>query len=603
MYGWMGHVLRINLTSGTIKKEALNKDFAKDYIGGRGLGERYFMDEVDPTVDALSPANKLIFATGPLTGTMGVSTGRYDVVAKGPLNDTLASSNSGGYFGAQMKYAGYDLIILEGKAAKPTYLWIYNDRVELRDASALWGKTVYETDDAVKAETDPEAEIACIGPAGEKLVKFAAIMNDKHRAAGRTGVGAVMGIKNLKAIAVRGTRGIRIADRDGYLSVVRAARKKISENPVTSAGLPTYGSNVLVNIINQSGAFPTRNWREAYTEEAEKISGETLTGEHLIRGKGCGSCVVGCGRVARAKGKYNEVGEGPEYESAWSFGADCGIFDMDAVLKANFLCNELGMDTITMGSTIACAMELYEIGAVDRKKVGYDLHFGNADAMVELVRATAYRKGFGDDLAEGSYRLAVKYGHPELSMTVKKQEMPAYDPRGIQGIGLEYATSNRGGCHVRGYTISPEILGLPMKLDPAVTEGKPEILKIFQDLTSALSSSGTCLFSSFAIGADEIAAELKTATGVDYTPEKIMQIGERIWNLERMFNIKNGYTEKDDTLPPRLLTEPIPAGPAKGGVSKVREMLPKYYEARGWDKHGVPTKEKLAELGLSSLAS
>jgi len=602
MHGWMGTVLRVDLTAGAVKKEALKKDAAENYIGGRGLGEKYFTDEVDPKVDALSPANKLIFATGPLTGTMGISTGRYDVVTKGPLNDTLASSNSGGYFGAHVKYAGYDMIILEGKAAKPVYLWINNSNVELRDASSLWGKTVYETDDAVKAETDPDAEVACIGPAGEKLVKFACIINDKHRAAGRTGIGAVMGSKNLKAIAVRGTGGIKVADRDGFLATVRAGRKKISDNPVTSAGLPTYGSNILVNIINQSGALPTRNWREAYTEEADKISGETLTGAHLLHNKGCSACVVGCGRVAKAKGKYNEVGEGPEYETAWAFGADCGIFDMDAVIKANFLCNELGMDTITLGSTIACAMELYEIGAVDQKKVGYDLRFGNADAMVELTRATAYREGFGNDLAEGSYRLATKYGHPELSMTVKKQEMPAYDPRAVQGIGLEYATSNRGGCHVRGYTISPEILGLPMKLDPSVTEGKPEILKIFQDLTGALSASGTCLFASFAIGADEIAAELKTATGVDYTPERIMEIGERIYNLERMFIVKNGYSGKDDILPPRLLNAPIPAGPAKGHVSRLPEMLPKYYEIRGWDENGVPKKEKLEELGLADLA-
>ncbi|MBP2146995.1 aldehyde:ferredoxin oxidoreductase [Methanofollis sp. W23] len=602
MYGWMGTVLRIDLAAGTVKKEALNKTFAEEFIGSRGLGEKYFMEEVDPTVDALSPGNKLIFATGPLTGTMGVSTGRYDVVAKAPLNNTLASSNSGGYFGAEVKYAGYDLIIFEGKAAKPVYIWINNAVVEIRDASHLWGKTVYETDDAVKAETDPEAEVACIGPAGEKMVLFANIMNDKHRAAGRTGIGAVMGSKNLKGIAIRGTKGIKVADRDGFLSIVREARKKIAENPVTSQGLPTYGSNILVNIINEAGAFPTNNWREAYFDEADKISGETLTGEHLVHGKGCGSCVVGCGRVAKAHGRYQEVGEGPEYESAWSFGADCGIADMDAVLKANFLCNELGMDTISMGSTIACAMELADIGAIDQVQDGIEVRFGSTEALVELTRATAYRKGFGDDLALGSYRLGEKYGHPELSMSVKKQEMPAYDPRAIQGIGLEYATSNRGGCHVRGYTISPEILGLPMKLDPAVTEGKADVLKIFQDLTAALSSSGTCLFASFAIGADEIAAELKVTTGVDYTPERIMAIGERIWNMERVFNLKNGYTAADDTLPPRLLNDPIPRGPAKGRVSRLPEMLPEYYKVRGWDEQGVPTQEKLKELGLEKLA-
>ncbi|WP_298666051.1 aldehyde ferredoxin oxidoreductase family protein [uncultured Methanofollis sp.] len=602
MYGWTGTVLRINLTEGKVTKESLKKDAAENYIGGRGLGEKYFMDEVDPKVDALSPANKLIFATGPLTGTMGISTGRYDVVAKGPLNNTLASSNSGGYFGPMIKYAGYDLIIFEGKAAKPVYVWINNDHVELRDASALWGKTVYETDDAVKAETDPDAEIACIGPAGENLVLFACIMNDKHRAAGRTGIGAVMGSKNLKAIAVRGTGGIRVADREGFLNAVRAARKKISDNPVTSQGLPTFGSNILVNIINESGALPVKNWRESYDPDADRISGETLTKNHLLHNKGCASCVIGCGRVAKAKGRFNEIGEGPEYESAWCFGSDCGIHDMDAVLKANFLCNELGLDTISVGSTIACAMELVDIGALDPEKTGYDLKFGNADAMVALTRATAYRDGFGDEIAGGSYRLATKYGHPELSMTVKKQEMPAYDPRAIQGIGLEYATSNRGGCHVRGYTISPEILGLPMKMDPSVTEGKPEILKVFQDLTGALSASGTCLFASFAIGADEIAAELKAATGIDYTTEKVMAIGERIYNLERMFIVQNGYSGKDDILPPRLLNDPIPAGPAKGGVNHLPEMLPHYYEIRGWDADGIPKKEKLEELGLADLA-
>lgn len=602
MYGWIGRVLRVDLTAGTVKTEPLRRDAAEMYIGGRGLGEKYFMDEVDPAVDALSPANNLIFATGPLTGAMGISTGRYDVVAKGPLNDTLASSNSGGYFGPQMKYAGYDLIIFEGRAEKPVYLWVNNDSVELRDASHLWGRTVYETDGAVKAETDPDAEVACIGPAGENLVLFACIINDKHRAAGRTGIGAVMGSKNLKAIAVRGTGGIRVADREGFLAAVRAGRTKIRENGVTSAGLPTFGSNVLVNIINKTGAFPTRNWREAYFDEADLISGETLTRDHLLRNKGCAGCVVGCGRVAKAKGKYNEIGEGPEYESAWAFGADCGISDMNAVIKANFLCNELGMDTITMGSTVACAMELFEIGALDAATAGYDLTFGNADALVGLVKATAYREGFGDVLAGGSYRLADAFGHPELSMTVKRQEMPAYDPRAVQGIGLEYATSNRGGCHVRGYTISPEVLGLPMKMDPSVTEGKPEILKIFQDLTAALSASGTCLFASFAIGADDIAAELRTATGVDYTAERIMEIGERIYNLERMFIVKNGYSAKDDVLPPRLTGEPIPAGPAKGGISHVPEMLPRYYAIRGWDENGVPAKEKLEALGLGDLA-
>jgi len=602
MYGWTGTVLRVNLTEGTVLNEPLKVQDAEEYIGGRGLGSKYFVDEVDPGIDALGPENKLIYATGPLTGTMGVSTGRYDIIAKGPLNDTLASSNSGGYFGPELKYAGYDMLIIEGEAKEPVYISIYNENVEIRDAGHIWGKNVHETTDLLVNETDPEAKVSCIGPAGEKLVRFAAILNDKNRAAGRTGIGAVMGSKNLKAVVVRGTGGIKIADKGAFIKAIQVGRTKIKENPVTSAGLPSFGTNVLVNIINDVGGFPTRNWQEAYFPGADRISGETQAKENVIRGKGCAGCMISCGRVVKAHGRFESSGEGPEYETTWAFGADCDVSDVNAIIKANFLCNELGIDTISMGSTIACAMELYEKGIIDRQETGVDLRFGNGDAVVELVRATAYREGFGNELAEGSYRLSEKYGHPELSMSVKKQEMPAYDPRAIQGIGLEYATSNRGGCHVRGYTIAPEVAGFPMKMDPAVTEGKPEILKILQDLTAALSASGTCLFTSFAIGGDDIAAELTAATGVKYTNDDFMKIGEKIYNLERLFIMKVGYTKDDDTLPPRLFNDPIPAGPSKGMLSHLEEMLPVYYEGRGWDKNGVPTEEKLKELSLLEYA-
>ncbi|WOF16430.1 aldehyde ferredoxin oxidoreductase family protein [Methanoplanus sp. FWC-SCC4] len=602
MYGWTGTVLRVNLTKGTVLKEPLKQKDAKEYIGGRGLGTKYFIDEVDPNVDSLSPENKLIYANGPLTGTMSVSAGRHDIISKGPLNDTIASSNSGGYFGPELKYAGYDMIIIEGKSEKPVYIFIYNENVEIRDAGSLWGIDAHKTTEMLLEETDPDAKISCIGPAGENLSRIAAIINDKHRAAGRTGIGAVMGSKNLKAVVVRGTNGVKIADKAAFIKTLQVARQKIKDNPVSSGGLPAFGTNVLVNIINEVGGFPTRNWQEAYFKEADMISGETQAKDNLTGTKGCAGCAIGCGRVERAHGKYESSGEGPEYETTWAFGADCGVTDVNAVIKANFLCNELGLDTISMGSTIACAMELYEKGIIDRETTGYDLRFGNGEAMVKLVEDAAYRRGFGNDIADGSYRLAEKYGHPELSMTAKKQEMPAYDPRAIQGIGLEYATSNRGGCHVRGYTISPEVLGLPVSMDPKVTEGKPEILKIFQDLTAALSSSGTCLFTSFAIDANDIAAELESVTGVKYTGEDIMKIGERIYNLERLFIMKNGYTKADDTLPPRLLNDPIPAGPAKGMVSHLPEMLPLYYEGRGWDENGVPTNEKLEELGLLDYA-
>lgn len=603
MFGWKGQILRVNLTNGQISKEALDIAEAKNFIGARGLGTWLHMKEVSPKVEPLSAENNMIFVTGPLTGTMATSGGRYNVVTKGPLTGTMAASNSGGHWGPELKYAGYDAIIFEGASAKPVYLWINDSEVELRSAEHLWGMDVPATTDALKEETDEEAKVACIGPAGENLVKMACIMNDYNRAAGRTGVGAVMGFKKLKAVVVRGTSGVQVAQPAEFWNTITDARKKLAENPVTGQGLAAYGTNVLVNILDQSGAFPVRNFRDSGKfATVEKISAETHTEKYLLRNKGCFACSIGCGRLSNVPGgKYKSFGEGPEYESTWVYGASSGVDDLEPIIKANCLCNELGMDPISLGATIACAMELYENGYLSKEVAGYDLRFGNAEAMVELTQKTAYREGFGDLLAEGSYRMASKFGHPELSMSVKKQEIPAYDPRGIQGIGLEYATSNRGGCHVRGYLISPEILGLPEKIDPNITEGKAGWLKLFQDLTAAVDSAGLCLFTTFGIGGEEIAAQLSTATGVDYSVEEVLKAGERIWNLERQYNLSVGFSKDEDTLPPRLLKEAMKIGPNKGQVVKLDKMLPEYYKLRGWDAEGKPTKAKLKELNLASL--
>ena len=600
MFGWTGNLLRVNLTDKTIKKEALCPKDAELYLGARGLATKIIMDEVDPKVDPLSEENKLIFMTGPLTGTFASSGGRYEVVAKAPLTGTIGASNSGGHFGPELKYAGYDGIIFEGRAEKPLYLWIEDDKAELRDASHLWGKNVFETTDMVLEETAEDARVACIGPGGEKKVLFAGVINDKNRAAGRSGLGAVMGSKNLKAVAVKGSKSIKVADPEGFMEACTDARTKLKEHPVTGGGLPTYGTQILINILNQSGALPTRNWRDGgIFEEAEGISGETLTEKYLVRNKGCFGCNIGCGRITRIpEGKFESFGEGPEYEAGWALGACCGVGDLEAVSKANFICNELGIDPITTGTTIACAMEMYEKGILTEEEVGRAIPFGDAEGLVELTRMIGHREGFGDMLAEGSYRMASKYGCPELSMSVKKQEMPAYDGRGVQGMGLEYATSNRGGCHVRGYLTSPEILGIPEKLDPLVTEGKAGWLKTFQDLTAVVDSAGICLFTTFAIGLPEISSMLRTATGINATDEDILKAGERIWNLERMLNIKDGFTAADDTLPPRLLKEPLQAGPSKGKVVELEKMLPEYYEVRGWGVDGVPTAEKLEELSI-----
>lgn len=599
MKGWVGKILRVDLTSGEWKAEELDRNLAIKFIGGRGLGSKILYDEIDPKVDPFSPNNKLIMATGPLTGTSASAAGRYMAITKSPLTGTIACSNSGGHFGAELKFAGFDLVIIEGKAKEPVYLFIEDGKVEIRDARHLWGKTTHEATDQILSETDMDAKVACIGPAGEKRVRFACIINDKHRAAGRSGVGAIMGSKNLKAVAVKGSGSVGIWDKEAFRKATLDGFQKVKANPVTSTGLPAYGTAVLVNVINQHGLFPTRNFQEGVFEGAEKISGEAMAEQILIRNRACFACPIACGRVTKTTHpKYEYSGEGPEYESDWSLGACCGVDHIDAIGKANYLCDILGLDPISTGVTIACAMELFQRGILTAKEVGRSLHFGDADAMVEMVRATGYREGFGDALAEGSYRLAEKFGHPEYSMSVKKQEFPAYDGRGAQGMGLQYATSNRGACHVRGYMISPEILGAPQKLDPFETEEKAGWNKAFQDTTAIVDSSGICLFNTFAIGAPEILEYLKAATGVEMTLEELMKAGERIWNLERLFNLKAGITGKEDRLPDRLLNEPMPGGPAKGQVVQLSKMLPEYYELRGWDKDGVPTKERLKELGL-----
>lgn len=596
--GWTGKILRVNLSDRSVKVEDLNYELAREFIGGRGLATKYIFDEVDPKIDPLSPENKLIFATGPLTGTYGAANGRYMVVTKAPLTGTIGSSNSGGYFGPELKFAGYDMLIIEGKADKPVYISIYNDQVEIKDASHLWGKTTHETVDALRSEFHEDAKIACIGPAGEKLSYIACVVNDKHRAAGRSGVGAVMGSKNLKAVAVRGTKGIKISDPQAFRNIALKATEKIKANAVTSGGLPSYGTAVLVNIINESGLFPTKNFNLDVFEGAVEISGENMAKTILKRNKGCFGCTIGCGRVTQiAVDGELKIIEGPEYESIWALGADCGVSNLKAVARANYLCDIYGIDPISLGGTIACAMELYEKGIIPQKDVEIPLQFGDGEVLVKMAEKAGKREGFGDKLALGSYRLAELYNATEYSMTVKKQEFPAYDGRVAQGMAINYATSNRGACHVRGYMISPEILGIPEKLDPTALEGKARWTKTFQDLTAVVDSAGICLFLTFAIGAEEIRDFYNAATGQNVTADDLMLAGDRIWNLERLFNLKAGIDPSQDTLPKRILEEPVVNGPHKGSVAKLSALLPEYYKERGWE-NGVPTEEKLKELGL-----
>ncbi len=598
MAGYMGKLLRVNLSNGQTSIEEIPQNLRKDFIGGRGLAVKYLYDEINPEIDALSPDNKLIFATGPATGTTSPTGGRYMVVTKGALTGTVASSNSGGFFGPALKKAGFDMVIIEGKADNPVYLYITDKSVSIKDAGHLWGKTTHETTDTLLNENNSKnGKVACIGPAGENLVKFAAIINDKHRAAGRTGVGAVMGSKNLKALFVDGNLKVSVAD-ENFKEIMKEKLKIIKENPITGEALPQLGTKVLDNIVNENGLYPTNNFQTGVFDGTNEMCGEALVEKgYLVKNTACFACPISCGRVVKLPNGLK--GEGPEYETGWALGANCGVSNLIAITEANFLCNELGLDTISVGVTISCAMELFEKGFIkqDELEKGPALNFGSSEAIVFYTKKLAYREGIGDKLAEGSYRLAEAYGATEYSMSVKKQELPAYDPRGVQGHALQYATSNRGGCHVRGYMIAPEILGSPEKLDPQSLDGKAEWVKIFQDLTSVIDSSGLCLFTSFALGAGDYKDIVNAVTGFDFTTEELLKTGERIYNLERMFNLKANILPAQDTLPERFLKEPMPDGPNKGIVVKLDKLLPEYYKVRGWE-NGIPSEEKLKELCL-----
>ncbi|HEY0836860.1 MAG TPA: aldehyde ferredoxin oxidoreductase family protein [Azospirillum sp.] len=614
--GWAGKILRVNLTAGTCKSEPLNMEWAQKYLGSRGLGTKYLCEEIDPKVDPLSPDNKMIFATGPLTGTMASTGGRYTVITKGALTNAIACSNSGGFFGNELKNAGWDMIIFEGRSPKPVYLYVENGEAKLLPADDLWGTSVWHTEEAIKAKhQDPQIRVSSIGVSGEKGVKYACIVNDLHRAAGRSGVGTVMGSKNLKAVAVRGTLGVKIKDFDAFFKASEAAKAVLAGNAVTGQGLPAYGTQVLMNVINESGAMPTRNHRDIQFEGAHKISAEAMVAPrqtdgkaNLARNGACFGCTIACGRISvmdkthfsvKDKPQYWGASGGLEYEAAWALGSNTGVDDLEALTYANFICNEQGMDPISFGATVSAAMELYEMGVLTTKETGgIELRFGSAEALVTIAELTGKGEGFGAEIGLGSKLLTEKYGHPDLSMSVKGQEFPAYDSRGIQGMGLTYATSNRGACHLRSYTVASEILGIPEKTDPLATDGKAGLVKAFQDATAAFDAAGICIFTSFAWSLVDVAPQVDAAIEGGWSVERLVETGERIWNLERQFNLAAGLTAKDDTLPKRLLKEAAKTGPATGRVNDLGKMLPEYYELRGWTPDGVPTNETLSRLAL-----
>lgn len=592
MNGWVGKVLDIDLSGGTIKTYPLNDKIAQQFIGGRGLGARLLWDEVGPDVDALSPQNVLIFTNGPLTATGYQTSNRFTVSTKSPLTGTILDANSGGFWGMQFKKAGYDALIVRGRAEKPVYIEIKSAEVVIKDAAQVWGKRVMETTKAL-GQNDNKRNVLCIGPAGENLSRIAAIMNDGQRSMARGGPGAVMGSKNLKAIVVEGKTRPDIVDNEQFKFMLYETRKLLRASPLTSQALPEFGTVVMMNIVNNIGALPTRNHQQAQFEDAEMISGEELTDKYLVKNAACWACPIGCTRIS----KTDKVdGEGPEFETTWAFGAQCGINDLPAIIEANAICNDLGMDTISAGSTIACAMELTEKGKLDS-----DLRFGRADLLASTLEDMGYRRGLGNELTDGSLRFATKYGHPELSMSSKGLEMPAYDPRGMQGQGLLYATSNRGACHMRGNMLGLEVLGLPKLIDRFQVQGKSSYVILHQNASAMIDSLVICKFTNMGVAEEYFARVLTAVTGLKYSTNDLIKTGERVWNLERLYNLREGFTRKEDTLPPRLLNEAVPDGPSKGWVNKLEPMLNEYYRARGWDDQGVPKAKKLAELGLAEL--
>lgn len=610
---WQGKILRVDLTNLKCTSEPLNMKWAEQFIGVRGLGSKYLMEEVDPKVDPESPGNKLILVTGPLTGTSASTSSRWAAVTKGALTHAIACSNSGGFFGAELKHAGWDMIILEGSAPKPVYLNIHNDKAELLDAEGfIWNKTVWETEELIKKKhQDNEIKLASIGISGEKGVKYACIVNDRDRAAGRSGVGTVMGSKNLKTVAVRGTMGVQVADPKKFLTVTTQANAKLNATQDRKAKAAS-GTMLMMDVNESWGSLPTRNCQDVQFEGTKDINAPAMKRirksdgkSNLLTNKACFGCTIGCQRVVKidpshfsvkdSGDKYTKAEGGLEYESGFSLGPMCGVSDLEAATYANMLCNEHSMDPMSFGGTVSAAMELFEIGAITTKHTGgMELNFGSAEALCWAAEVTGKAEGFGIELGLGSRLLCEKYGHPEFSMTVKGQEFAGYDPRAMQGMGLLYATSNRGACHMKGNSWNEDYS------DVSTINRAPSV-RTAQDGMAMYDSIGLCAFARGGFGDDMLVKQLDAALPGDegsWTIERLMETGERIWNLERLFNLASGLSKSDDTLPDRMLKEPAKTGAATGKVNELDVMLPEYYELRGWTSEGVPSNETMSRLKL-----
>ena len=592
MNGYIGHVLRVNLSDGTWKREPLRQEWISGFIGGVGMGYRYLIDELEAGIDALGPENKILFMTGPFTGTLIPTASRLVVITKSPVNNAILLSHSGGSIAGEIKYAGYDAIILEGRAEKPVYVYVKDDKVEIRDASGLWGKDVHQTEQLIRKELgDERVKVMGIGPAGENLVKFACLTTDSYHAAGRGGAGAVLGSKNVKALAVRGTKGVQAKDMVGllgYLKEIMADQVLNDDHEWTW----TEGTPMTVAESQKAHVLPTRNFQDGQFEGAEKINAAASLAKATKPRIACLACPLSCGRYYVKED--GEVTERAHYETLALAGADCGVDDLDAVVAFSKRCNCLGLDTISTGNVIGFAMELTERGIHD-----FEIRFGDAEAYLELTSDIAHRRAAGDELADGVKAVSEKYGAQDLAVEVKGLEFPGYDPRGSFGMALAYATSSRGACHQRVFVIEHEAFG---EMEPFTFEGKAGQVIKGQDFTSAKESLLLCDFWRASRNVYSKLSGLVMDSPFSY--EDLVVAGERIWNLGRLFNVREGYRRKEDYLPERMYHE-LGSGPDTGEVitrEAYETSLSEYYRLRGWDEEGIPTLGKLEELGLGEFA-
>jgi aldehyde:ferredoxin oxidoreductase len=595
--GYMGKYLDVDLTTNKIKEEKLDYQEVKKWIGGKGLGAKILYDSLKPDINPLNPENILLLMTGPLSGTSVQTSGRWTIVTKSPHTGIFVDSHVGGKFGHRLKRSGFDYIMLKGKAVEPVYLEVTSENIDLHSAIVYWGKGNYETESLLQKKHD-KSEVCSIGPAGENLVSFANIVTDRTHIAGRGGTGAVMGSKNLKAVVVNGTEKIEAKDPSKFKQLTRKFRKKVRENPGVKHR-HEIGTVMWVKMSNDAGFLPTRNFQSGVFEDADQISGERMRDEFVIGHTACYGCSIACGKKTSYKsGKFAglEV-DGPEYETTALLGSSCGLNDLGAIAKANEICDDLGMDTITSGGTIAFAMEATEKGLLKQNEIN-NLTFGNDDAVHHLLRKIAIREGIGDFFAKGSLAAAKKLGHEssDYAVQVKGLELAGVEPRGSWGMALAYSTSDRGGCHQRCWTPGAELSGTLKRFS---FEGVPLFVKSSQDERAACYSLVLCDFLPFDV--PEMVEILNASTGFEYTPDNYLLTGERIWNLTRLFNVREGITASDDVLPKRFSQEPAPFGDPKGLVIKEDDLEAsklEYYSLRGWDSRGIPTSEKINSLGI-----